>query len=666
MTVMNNCLFLMNAIHVRRRHYSKSAAVMDEFATICPLAQQSVFRNGAENYRRQEEQHLVAVEECQNLGRMLDSRVEGETDDDRWERCLYVYSLGVDEPDKNCSAHAAKAMEELRAVVATRSTFGVARSTQKRLAEKYPSLHALPGGYQYNLARCHHELGDLLRSKGEANAAKDAYVQSLEIQQNHEIRAELVKLFPMVPEFQDALAYDLESLSDSKDALYHTADKRSYLGQSRDCRLKLAEQFPAVPEYQARLAACHDKLGRLLGQLGESDLARNELERARDIRLKLVEKYPEVLAYQIDLAYGLHRLGNLPCAPSERAAKRAALEQALQNWQKLSEQFPEEPKYRNLLAGRYNHLGLLLRDIGQEAAARSALEQARDIRMKLVKEYPTVIEYQNDLAYSFHHLGNVLTSLGDSPAARIAHEQARDNWQKLAEQQPAVTEYRIELGGSYSKLGAIAFASGMLEDSLGLYGQSISVLSTGFPLGDRNMQKRRYLRLSYVGRAKAFASLDRHKEAVGDWNQAVSLVPADHETFHYRLDRIESRLRAGQLDLALEELDDLLFLTKWGGDMAPAWTADQWYQFAHLYSLISGSPSDQQAAYSDTALELLKKAVDAGYNGPRNVANMEKDSNMDPLRARADFQQLLKLMLEPSGGAPVIPPPPPEAVSLEP
>jgi len=43
--------------------------------------------------------------------------------------------------------------------------------------------------------------------------------------------------------------------------------------------------------------------------------------------------------------------------------------------------------------------------------------------------------------------------------------------------------------------------------------------------------------------------------------------------------------------------------------------------------------------YSARAVALLRHAVKAGY---KDVEHLEKDSDLDPLRARSDFQQLLR------------------------
>jgi len=42
--------------------------------------------------------------------------------------------------------------------------------------------------------------------------------------------------------------------------------------------------------------------------------------------------------------------------------------------------------------------------------------------------------------------------------------------------------------------------------------------------------------------------------------------------------------------------------------------------------------------YSDAAMKLLRDAVSKGYRG---VAHMKKDTDLDPLRQREDFQKLV-------------------------
>jgi len=48
--------------------------------------------------------------------------------------------------------------------------------------------------------------------------------------------------------------------------------------------------------------------------------------------------------------------------------------------------------------------------------------------------------------------------------------------------------------------------------------------------------------------------------------------------------------------------------------------------------------------YGDEAMKLLRNAVAKGF---KDAARMQKDSDLDPLRQRSDFQQLLQELLGP-------------------
>ncbi len=70
----------------------------------------------------------------------------------------------------------------------------------------------------------------------------------------------------------------------------------------------------------------------------------------------------------------------------------------------------------------------------------------------------------------------------------------------------------------------------------------------------------------------------------------------------------------------------------------PIWTAVHWYNFACVYSLASTKIADKKKEYADRAMEMLQKAVKAGWNDAKHTAN---DKDLDPLRDREDFKKLL-------------------------
>jgi hypothetical protein len=92
-------------------------------------------------------------------------------------------------------------------------------------------------------------------------------------------------------------------------------------------------------------------------------------------------------------------------------------------------------------------------------------------------------------------------------------------------------------------------------------------------------------------------------------------------------------LLAGQIEAAVGEVAELTKLSNW--------TAPQLYDFACVYSVASAKIADKKQEYADRAMELLYKAVQAGF---KDAAHMAKDSDLDPLRDREDFKKLMAVV----------------------
>jgi hypothetical protein len=96
------------------------------------------------------------------------------------------------------------------------------------------------------------------------------------------------------------------------------------------------------------------------------------------------------------------------------------------------------------------------------------------------------------------------------------------------------------------------------------------------------------------------------------------------------LNRRAARVQAGKFPEAIAEVAEL---TK-----NSSWHAGQWYDFACVSSLASAKIAEKNKEYADRAMELLQKAVKAGWNDAKHTV---KDTDLDPLRDREDFKKLL-------------------------
>src|SRR5262249_37748474 len=144
---------------------------------------------------------------------------------------------------------------------------------------------------------------------------------------------------------------------------------------------------------------------------------------------------------------------------------------------------------------------------------------------------------------------------------------------------------------------------------------------------------RRSLRHAHVSRAFALDDLKRHTEAALDWDKAIELSP-EAERVGVRLARACSRVRAGQVDAAIQEAEEL----------ARNADTDTLYNAACVLALAAarrneagGSLSKEECA--NRAIALLRQAVAKGY---QDVEHMKNDDDLKALRGREDYEKLLR------------------------
>jgi len=532
-----------------------------------------------------------------------------------------------------------------------RVAFDLARSIRRELVQQFPDVPE----YQYSLAIIHNSLGVFLSDLGEEAPARMEYASARDIQRK------LVQQFPEVPKYQYDLAQSHSNLGILFSDLGDNAAARVEYEAAQGIRRKLVQQFPAVPEYQYSLAVSHNSLGVLLAEHGDEAAARVEYEAAKDVERKLVQQFPTVPRYQSLLAAGHVNLGRLLAAQGDHGAARAEYEAAKDVQRKLVQQFPAIPEYQHALAKSHGSLGDLYHDQGDQSAAQVEYEAARDIFRTLVQQFPTVPEYQYVLATSHGSFGNVLRAQADLAAAQVEYEAARDIFRKLVQQFPTIQKYRLVLAITSFNYGIVLseHPEGAGE-SLPWFTQAIEVLTPVVEQDPGGAMARTVLLESYEQRAAAHVSLQQYAESLPDWDQSITLSP-DSDQRRLRAKRADARLRAGHVAAAVAEVDELILLAEAGGESATVWSAMQWYNFACLYSVASSQLPEQQAAYAIRAMELLKKAVDAGYNTAKAAEHMAKDTDLDPLRDRDDFQQLIQSLPKPPDTPPATPPSPPSA-----
>jgi serine/threonine-protein kinase len=559
-------------------------------------------------------------------------------------------------------------LADLRRLPEAEAEFRRAVELDERLAADFPDV---PDYRQGLAASCTH-LGVLLRDLGKLPEAEAEFRRAVQLLE------QLVAGFPTVARYRQDLADSRTNLGAALRDLGKLSEAEAEFRRAVELKERLAADFPAVPEYRRGVALSRNDLGVLLSDLGKLPEAEAEYRRAIELQEKLVANAPAVPNYRRELAQGRANLGVLLRGLGKLPEAEAEYRRAIELMERLAADFPAVPEYRNILGGSRSNLGVLLRGLGRLPEAEAEFLKAIELREKLVAQFPAVPEYRSDLAGSRSNLGIVLAGLGRLPEAEAEFLKAIELREKLVAQFPAVPEYRsdlagsrthlgnhlahlgrwpeaeaefrracelqaklaadfpgepnyvVELSGSYCNFGNLFRKRGELGNALTWHTKAIERLTPVVAAEPRLVTARQLLSSCHWGRALDLMLLRRCAEALPDWERALELDDGSYRD-GLRLGRAGCLARLGRAAEAVQGAAALAAMRRA--------TADTLYDCACVFALASSATNNPDAdAHAARAVALLRQAFVKGY---ANVQHMLQDSDLDPLRRRADYADLL-------------------------
>jgi serine/threonine-protein kinase len=414
--------------------------------------------------------------------------------------------------------------------------------------------------------------------------------------------------------------------------------------QARALRADLVAQHPAEAAYQEDLILSHNALGALHMQARRFEEARAELSQARERGHALVEAHPgdqegqaRLADAYLNLGVLYHRMGRpLPVIEEE-------LRLALAVWEKLAAAGAPARACQTKLAYVHNNLAILYRDHRRPGEAEAHYRKALALREELARTHPTVSDYQHLLARTYHNLGDLYQRTARGAEAEAAFHKALDIHKRLAEAHPTVTGYAVDLGRAYGRLGHLLKLSNP-SVALDWLDQSRRTHEGVLRRQPGHAEARECLSDVHEGRATALTQLGRPAEAIPDWDRAVELADGANRVA-WRLRRARTLAQLGEHVRATAEAEALTSETSAPGGVL--------YGAACVYGCASAaaraqagpsepSPTRLAEEYAVRALALLARARTAGYfRDPAAVERLQKDRDLDPLRAREGFKELL-------------------------
>jgi tetratricopeptide (TPR) repeat protein len=463
-----------------------------------------------------------------------------------------------------------------------------------QLVADFPAAAA----HRRELARSYSELGGVLKHTGRLEAAEAAFAADQALIQ------ELAADFPGVRGYRDDLVVSYANMANLRQETGRPeAAEADYREALKICK-QLDAEFPGNPRHRFRLAKTYNSWGFLLQRTSRTKEAEEAFRAALAITEPLVAESPGVPDYRDHRANTFHNLGILLAYSNRLEDAVTAYREGLALNQRLAADFPGVPDHRAALARSYSNLGVVFRKLKRPDDAEAAYREAVVIQQRLVEDYPKVTQNRVELAFSYNLLGVLFDSTGRLEQAEKPFRDALAQRQHLAEEFRKVPEYQNDVAGT---LGNLARLSRKRKDLTG-----------------------------------ARLLLERAQP----YHQAALKADPRHPFYRQFFSNNQSLLGEILVDLgehaaAVESVEPLVrFAYRPGSDIYDA--ACIVSRCVRLVEQDAQLPEARRrelaCSYADRAMELLRQAVGHGY---QNVVQMKKDSDLDPLRSRKDFQQLL-------------------------
>jgi serine/threonine protein kinase len=397
---------------------------------------------------------------------------------------------------------------------------------------------------------------------------------------------------------------------------------------------QLADAFPGVADYRNELAHGHQGLAALLRTLGRFADSAAEYRTALALLRKLAADFPGVPIYRRLLIAGHTGLGGTLGAAKKYGEAEAENRRSLDLAKALAADFPAVPDYRQEVPSCHNNLGAALNDQGKLSEAEAEYRTALQYHKQLVADFPGRPAFRQSLARAHNNLGNLLLKHRKYAEAETEQLQAIDVGRQLVTEGLLLPRSALEFGAFCINFAQTLTDSTRTAESLDWYGQGIETLTPIMRRQPTVIENRNYLRNGLRGRAVALAKLQRHAEALADWDRALEL--ADDATRRpFRVMRVASMARVDPAR-TVAEVESIL--------REEQLTTEGIYRITCALCVASTGLADtaDRERVAHRVVDYLGRLQAKGFfaNGA-NAERLKSDAELGAVRDRDDFKKLV-------------------------
>jgi tetratricopeptide (TPR) repeat protein/tRNA A-37 threonylcarbamoyl transferase component Bud32 len=343
----------------------------------------------------------------------------------------------------------------------------------------------------------------------------------------------------------------------------------------------------------------------------------------------------------------------------EMGAKQEAVEahqRGLALRETLATAEPADQRLQAALARSLVWTGRALREANRQGEAARSVERALAIEEVLVRDHPTDAQYKGELAWCLHVLGQIRSQMGQADEAARILERAVALREAMARSKPLNARLQSFLAECQTDLGAAYDDAGRPEEALRWIGRAATTHNKVFRMHPEDVQYRDLLArclatlgalLHRAGRPGAERPLDRSVAICeGLVRDHPTSVPCQNDLVFGYVIRATIRAASGRRDEALTDIQKAEQIVERLTEVSPLTL----YNLACAYAQCSvaggrgewaHSPAEraEREACGDRAMRAMRRATASDSGVLR--AMVRRDIDLDPLRPRRDFQELL-------------------------
>jgi tetratricopeptide (TPR) repeat protein len=354
------------------------------------------------------------------------------------------------------------------------------------------------------------------------------------------------------------------------------------------------------------------------------------------------------------LAEAYARVGDLHDIVWSKDEAVADFRRALAIREALAASAPADPRQQATLTQVHLKIGKALRDIGRLGEALRSYERSLAIAEALVRDHPTDVSYEEQLSWCLQNLGAVQHHRGHPDEAIRSQQRVLAIREALARDDPASPKRLSALAWCQMDLGMALEAVGRREEALRRVTQAVAAheeLVRADP-ADVFYRERLATCLSNLVNLKRRAGAPEARRTLERIVAIREALARDNPTsFHYQVGLTWSYLALASEQAAADPGGALINIRKAERIVERSSHVNPTilYNLACAYAQCSAgarrgggdlTPTERAAPEdcADCAMAALRRAVAAGY---ANVPLIRRDVDLDPLRSRRDFRELL-------------------------